>query len=278
MATRDLTQLRVVIAGCGGTGSAAAALLARMGVAYFALIDKDYVDTTNTNRLHYSKRTHAILRVPKVDVLGDAIAEIGLARSVLRLQHHVDAPECKDVLRSADIIIGCTDDHLGRNYLNRVSHFYLIPVIDLGVLIEPNDAGGYDAFDGRVTVVQPGYPCQICRQLIETKRMHEESLRRNDPDVFEQYRRAGYVTGGDDPSPVVVTFTTETATMAVNELLHRLTGYRGEEGHCAERVRRFDRVKDADCVPGGRRRPECPLCGRRRYDGRGDMTPFLDQI
>src|SRR5689334_10220723 len=56
MATRDLTQLRVGIAGCGGTGSAMAMLLARMGVPYFALMDKDYVDITNVNRLHCSTR------------------------------------------------------------------------------------------------------------------------------------------------------------------------------------------------------------------------------
>jgi hypothetical protein len=153
----------------------------------------------------------------------------------------------------------------------------MIPVIDLGVLIEPNDTRGYDSFDGRVTVVQPGYPCQLCRKLIDPERMHEESMLRNDPERYEEFRRAGYVTRGDDPSPVVVTFTTETATMAVNELLHRLTGYRGDGGYCAERVRRFDHVKDADVVPGCLRRPECPLCSRRKYDGRGDMTPFLDQ-
>lgn len=277
MATHDLTQLRVGIAGCGGTGSAIAMLLARMGVPYFALIDKDYVDITNVNRLHHSTRRHAIARVAKVDVLGDAIAEIGLARAVVRLKHHVDDAACRDALRACDIIFGCTDDHLGRNYLNRLAHFYMIPVIDLGVLIEPNDTRGYDSFDGRVTVVQPGYPCQLCRKLIDPERMHEESMLRNDPERYEEFRRAGYVTRGDDPSPVVVTFTTETATMAVNELLHRLTGYRGDGGYCAERVRRFDHVKDADVVPGCLRRPECPLCSRRKYDGRGDMTPFLDQ-
>jgi hypothetical protein len=65
--------------------------------------------------------------------------------------------------------------------------------------------------------------------------------------------------------------------MAVNELLHRLTGFRGPGGHCAERVRRFDWVKDADAVPGGTRKPECPLCGMRKFDGRGDMTPFMNQ-
>jgi molybdopterin/thiamine biosynthesis adenylyltransferase len=104
-------------------------------------------------------------------VLGDAIAAIGLARSVVRLKHHVDDVACRDALRSCDIIFGCTDDHLGRNFLNRLSHFYMIPVIDLGVLIDPNDRGGYATFDGRVTVVQPGYPCQVCRKLIDPERM-----------------------------------------------------------------------------------------------------------
>jgi molybdopterin/thiamine biosynthesis adenylyltransferase len=275
--TEDLTQLRVAIVGCGGTGSAVASLLARIGVSRFVLIDADRVDMTNVNRLHFSTRADAIAGRYKVDVVGDAIAEIGLARSVVRMNRFIDAPECRDALRASDVIFGCTDDHLGRNFLNRLAHFYLIPVIDLGVLIDPNDQGGYDSFDGRVTVVQPGYPCQVCRQLISPQRMLEEGMRRHDPERYEQYRRAGYIEGGADPSPVVVTFTTEIAAVAVNELLHRLTGFRGLDGHCAERVRRFDWIKDADTIPGGKRNPECPLCALRKYDGRGDMTPFLNQ-
>ena len=106
--------------------------------------------------------------------------------------------------------------------------------------------GGYDSFDGRIAVVQLGYPCQVCRQLISPQRMLDEGMRRRDPQRYEQYRRAGYVEGDGDPSPVVVTFTTEIAAVAVNELLHRLTGFRGLDRHCAERVRRFDWIKDAD--------------------------------
>lgn len=272
----DLAQLRIGIVGCGGTGSAVASLLARLGVSRLVLIDSDRVDQTNLNRLHFSRRSDAIIGRFKVDVVGEAIAEIGLTRSVVRLHHFVDKPECRDALRACDVIFGCTDDHLGRNFLNRIAHFYLIPIIDLGVLIDPNDSGGFDSFDGRVTVVQPGYPCQLCRQLISPQRMLEEGMRRNDPHLYEQHKRAGYVEDGADPSPVVVTFTTEIAAVAVNELLHRLTGFRGPHGHCAERLRRFDYVKDADSVPGGMRNPDCPLCGRRKYDGRGDMTPFLD--
>jgi len=275
--TEDLRQLRVGIVGCGGTGSAVASLLARIGVTRFGLIDIDRVDITNLNRLVFSTRADAIARRYKVDVVSDGIAEMGLAHGVVRMKHYVDAPECRDLVRSCDLIFGCTDDHLGRSFLNRLAHFYLIPIIDIGVLIDPNEDGGYDTFDGRVTVVQPGYPCQRCRKLISPQSMLEESMRRHDPQRFEQYRRAGYIEGSGDPSPVVATFTGEVASMAVNELLHRLTGFRGASGHCAERVRRFDWIKDGDIVPGGTRDRDCPLCGLRKYDGRGDMTPFMDQ-
>jgi molybdopterin/thiamine biosynthesis adenylyltransferase len=275
--TEDLAHLRVGIVGCGGTGSAVASLLTRSGVSRFLLVDPDRVDITNLNRLHFATRSDAIARRYKVDVVGDAIAHIGLARSVVRIWKHTDSPESRDALRSCDVVFGCTDDHLGRNFLNRLAYFYMIPVIDMGVLIDPNEQGGYDSFDGRVTVVQPGYPCQVCRQLISSQKMLEEGMRRNDPARYEQYRRAGYVEGGTDPSPAVVTFTTEIAAVAVNEFLHRLTGFRGPQGHCAERVRRFDWIKDSDMIPGGKRNADCPLCALRKYDGRGDMTPFLNQ-
>ena len=111
----------------------------------------------------------------------------------------------------------------------------------------------------------------------QSAKMREEGLRRHDTALLEQQRRAGYISGGAEPNPVVVTFTTETATMAVNELLHRLTGFRGSMGSCSERVRRFDEVKDADTVPGGKPLPHCKLCARHVYDARGDMEPFLDQ-
>jgi len=276
-ALEDLNELRVGIVGCGDTGSAVASLVARIGVSRLVLIDADRVDLTNLNRLHFSTRADAIAGRYKVDVVGDAIAEIGLARAVVRIKNFVDAPECRDALCACDIIFGCTDDNLGRNVLNRMAHFYLIPVIDVGILIAPNDQAGYDSFDGRATVVQPGPPCQVCRRSISSQRMLEEGMSRKAPQLYEHYRRAGYIEAGADPSPVVVTFTTELAAMAVNELLQRLTGFRGPNGHCPERIRRFDWVKELDCVPGGLRNPDCRLCGKRKYDGRGGMTPFLNQ-
>jgi hypothetical protein len=71
-----------------------------------------------------------------------------------------------------------------------------------------------------------------------------------------------------------VTFTTEVACMAVDELLHRLTGYRAV-GAIAHRVRKL--LLGEDKRPGTFRQG-CALCVARDYWGRGDMTPFLDRV
>ena len=274
-ATEALGRLKIGVVGCGGTGSAVVSLLARIGVRSLALIDADHVDETNLNRLHFSSRSDANLRRLKVDVVGEGAAAIGLPISIVRFPHYADHAESLKALRACDAVFGCTDDHLGREVLNRLAHFYFIPIIDVGLLIEPNEAGGYDNFDGRVTVVQPGYPCQSCRELISDKQIYLDSLRR-DPELLEARRQAGYVPGDPDPSPVVVTFTTEVATMAVNELFHRLNGFRGADQRGSEHVRQFQFLKNADLLPAGKSKPGCRLCDQRRYDGRGDMMPLLD--
>ncbi|BAJ83263.1 ThiF family protein (plasmid) [Acidiphilium multivorum AIU301] len=271
----QIAGLKIGLVGCGGTGSAIAMLLARIGVRKLALLDDDIVEDTNLNRLHFATRIDASLRRKKVDVVGEGAAAIGLPISIIRVPDFADRPAGLAILKACDVVFGCTDDDLGREVLNRLAHFYFIPVIDVGLLIEPNANGGYDIFDGRVTVVQPGYPCQSCRGLISNDQVYQDSLRR-DPELQEARRRAGYVPNDPDPSPVVVTFTTEVAAMAVNELFHRLNGFRGEEQTCSERVRQFQYLKNSDTLPSGHSKQGCKICGVRRYDGRGDMNPMLD--
>jgi molybdopterin/thiamine biosynthesis adenylyltransferase len=270
-------NLRVAIVGCGGTGSAVAMLLARIGIRNFVLIDKDYVDKTNVNRMHFSSRDAAAKQRQKVDVVKEGMMATGLPMDIVTIAEKVSDPRALAALQGCDLVFGCTDDHMGREVLNRMAHFYYIPVIDLGLLIEPNEAGGYDTFDGRVTVVQPGYTCQTCRGLIDPEAMHIEAIK-GDANILGERKRAGYVPNDADPNPVVVTFTTEVATMAVNEMFHRLIAFRGRDNHCSERIRQFQELKDSDILSAGKPRSGCKLCDRRAYDGRGDMIPFLDMV
>lgn len=271
----DLHRLRITVVGCGGTGSAVAMLLARLGVGQIALIDNDIVDRTNLNRLHGSRQADADAMRPKVEVLAHAIAEMGLGVRVVPFEAWVGDPQCRDVLRSSDIILGCTDDHEGRLFLNRFAYYYLVPVIDIGLAIEVDDADppAIRAFDGRVTVLTPPDACLMCRGVAIPEIAAGEALRRTDPDEYEQRKAEGYVAGEGDPAPAVVTFTTELACMGVNELIHRLQGYRGLDASAANRVRKFHLNEDRR--PGHRPRHGCPVCANETILGQGDVDPFL---
>jgi molybdopterin/thiamine biosynthesis adenylyltransferase len=273
----DLSRLRVGIVGCGGTGSAVAMLMPRIGVGNVGLIDNDIVDSTNLNRLHGARQADADAMAPKVQVVARSIAELGLGTRVVYREAWVGDPECYDLLKSCDIIFGCTDDNEGRLFLSRLALFYLIPVIDLGLAIKVTDAEppAIEALDGRVTVLTPGKPCLSCRGVVDAARAAEEAMRRTTPALYEKRKAEAYVFGEGNPNPVVVTFTTELATMAVNELLQRLNGFRGPNGFRTNQLRRFHLMMDAK--PGAKPTAGCALCDSDGYWGKGDVIPFLDR-
>lgn len=273
--TQDLAQLRVGVVGCGGTGSAIAMLLPRLGIGQVLLIDNDIVDATNLNRLHGARQADADAMGPKVEVVARSITELGLGTRVVTKEAWVGDPECHDALRACDIIFGCTDDNDGRMFLNRLALFYLIPVIDLGLAIQVGDGESPElkALDGRVTVLLPGQTCLACRCIVDATKAAEEALRREHPAEYEKRKAEAYVFGEGNPSPVVVTFTTEVASMAANELINRINGFRGTG--LKNLVRKFHLMEDFK--PGAKPRPGCALCDDKGYWGRGDVVPFLDR-
>lgn len=274
----DLKKLRVGIVGCGGTGSATAMLLARLGVGQVVLIDNDIVDQTNLNRLHGSTQSDADAMRPKVDVVAREITRLGLGVRAVPIEAWVGDPGCRDALRSCDAIFGCTDDHEGRLFLNRLAYYYLIPVIDMGLAIDvgEEEPPSVKALDGRVTVLMPPNTCLVCRGVINQEIARAETMKREDPEEYEQRKAEAYVAGGGNPAPAVVTFTTELACLAINELIHRLQGFRGEEGAAANRVRKFHLNEDRRF--GHAVKETCPVCGSDTVWGKADTNPFLGRI
>lgn len=275
---QDLATLRVGIVGCGGTGSAMVMLLARLGVGQLVLIDNDIVDTTNLNRLHGARQADADAMLSKVKIIAHTVAELGLGVRAVPIEAWVGDIQCRDALRSCDLIFGCTDDNEGRVFLNRLAYFYLIPTIDMGLAIdvEGDEVPEVKALDGRVTVLQPHATCLLCREIIDIERARAEALRRANPTEYERQKLEAYVVDGGDPSPAVVTFTTELATMAANEMIHRLQGFRGPDGEADNRVRKFHLMTDRR--PGRAPRDGCRVCENRANWGRGDEDPFLGLV
>ena len=271
----QLKRLRAGIVGCGGTGSATAMLLARLGVGGIALFDDDIVEASNLNRLHGAGRADADAMRPKTEVLARAVSDLALGTRIIPVRGWVDAESARDVLKSCDVVFGCTDDHAGRLLLNRFAYFYLRPVVDMGLLLDKNPDGGFHNMSGRSTILVPGSPCLLCRRIADPVIAGEESLRRENPAEYERRRQERYIRGGGNPAPAVVTFTTETACMAVSEFLQGVTDFRGSGGWAWQRVRRFDINEDRE--QGARQSATCSICSIQRYWGRGDINPFLDR-
>lgn len=271
-----LRSMRVAIVGCGGTGSPLALLLARLGVGHLLLVDRDQVDITNLNRLHGARRGDAVTEEFKVDVLEREILEMDLGTVVQKRREWVNAASTREGLLACDFIFGCTDDHSGRIFMNRLAHFYGVPVLDVGLRMMPSHAGRGHDINGRVTTLFPGNGCLLCAGIVNPRRAAEEALERADPDEFRRRKAEAYVVGSGDPAPSVVTFTTEMACVAANEMIAALTGFHGEAGMVSSRLRRFHARDDRELQI--RRKDYCPICATVRYWGRGDITPFLDLI
>lgn len=268
-------SLRVGVIGGGGTGSPSSMLLARLGIQRLLLLDKDRVELPNLNRLHGARRSDAEDRKFKVEVLKREIEVMDLGIQVVALETWASDLAVRDALKSCDFILGCTDDHSGRIFINRLAYFYGIPVIDVGLRMMLSAHGVHD-INGRVTTLVPGRPCLLCGGVVDPKRAAEEALERIDPDEFRRRKAEAYVVGRGDPAPSVVTFTTEMACVAVNEMIAALTGFHGDEGMVPTRIRRFHARDDRFLAVESKE--YCSVCKSQRYWGRADLEPFLDLI
>ncbi|WP_108519111.1 ThiF family adenylyltransferase [Bradyrhizobium algeriense] len=274
---RTVRELRIGVVGAGGTGSPLIQQLGRMGAGCLAIFDPDIVETSNLNRLYGATYEDAAVGRKKVEVAKREIERMGLGTQVVTFESWIGAEECRDALRSLDLIFGCTDDHEGRGLLNRLAYYYLIPVIDVGLALRVSERHGETLLeaDGRVTVLEPGASCLICRRVVNPAIAAEEALKRTDPPEYHRRKAEAYVRGERNPAPAVVSFTTSVATMAVEEMIQRLQQFRGTTGNVANRVRKFTHLEDFR--PGAS--PErCRVCANFRIHGAGDVEPFLGRV
>lgn len=217
---RVLNDLRVAIVGCGGTGSAVAEQLVRLGVRHLLVFDPDDLSDSNLTRV-YGSRPSDVGR-PKVDVLANHLQAIASGVDVVRLHSKITMLPAARALMDADVVFGCTDDNAGRLVLSRLATYMATPVIDCGVILTSDGADQLDGIHGRVTVLYPGAACLVCRDRVDMKRAASETML---PAEHARRLDEGYAPALAGVEPAVVSFTTAVAAQAVGELLERLTGY-----------------------------------------------------
>jgi hypothetical protein len=258
-------QLTVGVVGAGGTGSATAEQLVRLGVGRILLFDHDVVTSTNLTRIH--EAVEADVGKPKVEALAAHLRSIGTETEITPINAKIDSRPIAEELRRCDLVFGCTDDQTGRVILARLAYRYLIPVIDMAFVIQRQDHQ-VRSLVGRVTTMLPGTACLFCRDRIDDALLEAESL---DDDERDALVHQSYVQGLPQRDPAVVPYTTLVSSLAVGELMERIVGF--DQPPPNELVvllhdRRVLRSTEA----GGEHWCADPLTW-----GRGDQVPFLNR-
>lgn len=115
---KRLLQSRVVIVGCGATGSAVASLLARSGVGMVRIVDRDYVEPSNLQRQSLFDEHDAQESLPKAVAAARQIARFN---SQVVVEPHVAdlTPEnVEALLNGVDLIVDGTDNFETRYLVN----------------------------------------------------------------------------------------------------------------------------------------------------------------
>jgi hypothetical protein len=267
-----LAALRIGIVGNGGTGSAVAEQLIRLGAGRLSLFEGQTLEASNVTRVYGS-------RLGDVDQLKGRIIErlakeIGFGTEVTVFPKHITDPETAKALRDCDVIFGCTDDEWGRSILSKLAVDYYIPVLDMGVKIDSNE-GTIVSVQGRVTTLVPGAACLFCRGRISAEGVRAQVIESCNPEQAEELRRQQYVPELQGNAPAVIAFTSAVASTAISELLHRLTGFMGSDRVSSEVIHFFDqsRMRTNHLTPT----PDC-YCGDKERWGLGDQQPFLGML
>ena len=266
-----LQGLTAGVVGAGGTGSSTVEQLIRLGVGHLIVADGQKLERSNVSRV-YGSRVGDVGK-PKADLMGLLSRDLGLNTQVDAISRPITYESVMKAFRDCDIIFGCTDDQWGRSLLTAFSVSYCVPVFDLGVKIDSAD-GVIRSIPGRVTTLMPGLPCLYCRRQITAEGVSAEQLEEFAPDEAAGRRREHYIPELPSAEPAVIAFTTATAALAISELLHRLTGFKGEDYQAGELVVRFD--EGMIRKPGASQQPGC-FCTNPAFISRGDQPRFLNQ-
>lgn len=266
-----LKKLSVAIIGCSGTGSPVIEQLARLGIGKLVIVDPDFVEEKNLNRILNTKLEDAQKKRLKVDVLAESVSKMGTGTEVIPISSNLYNTEVVKTVAGCDLLFGCMDSVDGRHLLNKIAVFYNIPYFDLGVKLVADQKGGVDQICGSVHYLQPDRSSLMSRGVYTSERLFAESLRRTNPTEYQNRIKEKYIEGIEEERPAVISVNMFFASLAVNEFLARIHQFRdeGNKGFAKTTISLTQAFTYLD-----KESETCKILSR--HVGRGDTIPLLD--
>ncbi|WP_262890386.1 HesA/MoeB/ThiF family protein [Winogradskyella helgolandensis] len=135
-----LKNSRIAIVGLGGLGCSVAMGLTRLGIQNLVLADNDHIERSNVARQILFTKSH--IGASKVQTAKDALLEIFDDLNITCIQDYITTQNGINILKSADIIVDCTDNYIARYAISKTCESINKPMI----------FGGVQGFEGQVGV------------------------------------------------------------------------------------------------------------------------------
>jgi len=229
---------RVGVFGLGGTGAAHAEILARAGVGYLRLIDRDVVEMPDLHRTHLLDERDAAAPIAKAEAAARRINEINGDVRTEAAVAFVSAANVVELARGLDVVVDGSDNFRLRFILNDAAVKAGVPMVYQGA----------EAARGVTMAVVPGAgPCLRC--LLPT------------PPGLDEAGSCARV--GVSPAAVAAT-----AALGAGLTLALL---RGEGDRVAGLLHRLEEPGRVSTVRV-KRLVDCPACARGEFDFLGMKT------
>ena len=211
-----LSNIKIGIVGLGSVGSAVAESLVRLGVRNLLLCDHDIVKMRNLDRL--TNVCIGDVGKTKVSVIAKRLRSIGVLDSICVESVESELAYGNDAFRKVldcDLIFCCVDKKDARHNLDRIAFHYLLPVIETGLTIIPDEEDGkIVGLEQALTLVHTLLPGFKCLQCLGQCSEQEQYIATDNPD----YRNRGR----ENIFPISVLL----ASLATLNMIHLISGER----------------------------------------------------
>lgn len=229
-----LLKSRVLLVGCGALGASHAEMLARAGVGFLRIVDRDFVEFTNLQRQTLFSERDAIERIPKAIAAKNRLAQINSEVETEAIVADINHSNIEDFIAGCDLILDGTDNFQTRYLVN-----------DACVKLDKTWIYGaaVSSYGVTMTIIPNETPCLRC--------------------IFEEMPDAGSAPTCDTAG-VIQPIIAMISAVQVTEALKILTG-KSEKLH--KSLLQFDVWQnDWRKIKTGKPNAECETCGKRNFE------------
>jgi len=237
--TRELGRLTACVVGISGTGSIIAESVCRLGFARVIGIDHDHVEDKNLNRILNTAKRDAQQKRAKVEAFAERANQYRDEPYFDGIEENLLTREAVIAAAQADVVFCCVDTHRGRMVADRLAAAFLLPLLDVGVLIPTRKHGQLCAVAevmGRIDYVRPGGSSLADRKVYTPATLQAEALAESDPNAHQEQVRAGYIDGVAEQAPSVIALNMRASSACVMEFIARAYPFRHEPNRMYSRT------------------------------------------